>query len=202
MPKIHDFQGFLSLMGLPTLPGRENQYLNPNNFNTPHRMIEFNLYWEWKAIEGYVRDRDKAMSLGDMKTAELFTHIMGEEEEHFNELLKRYNELVSKINYQVTVTRALKAQGKYESPDDFVRRNRAQVKQNLPLTGPSLDRFIVAFMNERPDSAFSSTTIQNYITRQGWTTPSIDEIDSSLRRLVSVSYLKHNGVGMYSIKYD
>src|SRR5271157_5764294 len=92
---IHDFSGFLSLMGLPTLPGKENQYLNPDNFNTPHRMIEFNLYWEWKAIEGYTKDRDKAIRLGDMKTAELFTHIRGEEEEHFDELLKRYNELVS-----------------------------------------------------------------------------------------------------------
>ena len=90
---IHDFQGFLSLMGLPTLPGKENQYLNPDNFNTPHRMVEFNLYWEWKAIEGYGKDIDKAMKLGDMKSAELFTHIRGEEEEHFNELLKRYNEL-------------------------------------------------------------------------------------------------------------
>ena len=101
MTAIRDFQGFLSLMGLPTLPGRENQYLNPNNFNTPHRMIEFNLYWEWKAIEGYVRDRDKAMSLGDMRTAELFTHIMGEEEEHFEELLKRYNELVSGLDNSI-----------------------------------------------------------------------------------------------------
>jgi hypothetical protein len=92
---IHDIQGFLSLLGLPTLPGKENQYLNPDNFNTPHRMVEFNLYWEWKAIEGYTKDIDKATKLGDMKSAELFSHIRGEEEEHFDELLKRYNELTN-----------------------------------------------------------------------------------------------------------
>ena len=116
------FQGFASRLGLPTLPGMENQYLSPNHFNTPHRMLEFNLYWEFKAIEGYTLMRDRCLSLGDVKTAELFQHILKEEEEHFDELLQRYTELVGWKRHQDAVTRVLKAQGTYTSPEEYVRK--------------------------------------------------------------------------------
>ncbi len=89
------FQDFLYLLGLPGLPGKENQYLSASNFTTPLECIEFNLYWEFKAIEGYKKHIDNALWYTDIKTAEVFQHNMSEEEEHFDELLKRYRELMS-----------------------------------------------------------------------------------------------------------
>lgn len=90
--RLEEIRAIMSRLKLPFLP-LGNPYLYAGNFNTPHRMIEFNLYWEHKAIEGYMYHRDKALLLGDIKTAELFSHIMGEEESHFSELLERYGEL-------------------------------------------------------------------------------------------------------------
>lgn len=90
------FEEFLSLLGLPTLPGKENQYLNAANFVTPLRMLEFNLYWEFQAIQGYKHHRDRALYLGDIETAELFNHIKEEENQHFDELLERYHEIKRK----------------------------------------------------------------------------------------------------------
>ena len=81
-------------LGLPVFPPfAESEYSDPRNFTTPRGMLEFSIYWESKAIESYALHAYEARMLGDMRSSQLFSHILKEEEEHLEELIARLKEL-------------------------------------------------------------------------------------------------------------
>jgi len=81
-------------LGLPYFPPwAESEYLDASRFTTPREMLEFNIYWEVKAIEGYTLHRSRAVAIGDLQTARLFSHILIEETEHLEELITRLKEI-------------------------------------------------------------------------------------------------------------
>lgn len=66
---------------------------DPRDFETIRGMLEFNAFWELRAIEGYAMHARVARERGDHKTADLLDHIRTEEEEHHRELVERLREL-------------------------------------------------------------------------------------------------------------
>ena len=79
--------------GLPPQPPFLNRYSNYRDFKTPREMLEFEMYWEAQAIEAYTQHELWAAMRGDEKTRKLFNHIRNEEQEHFQELKERLEEL-------------------------------------------------------------------------------------------------------------
>jgi len=86
-------------LGLPTfrppwrLPTHIHEYEDASKFTSITSMLEFNMYWEAKAIEGYLAHSRRALILGDVDTARMFNHILSEEDHHLSELAERWKKI-------------------------------------------------------------------------------------------------------------
>jgi hypothetical protein len=70
------------------------RYKHADQFRRLGDMLEYQVYWEQQAIDGYRLHAKYAKDKGDLVTSELFNHIMLEEEHHKQELLERLREVV------------------------------------------------------------------------------------------------------------
>ena len=83
-------------LGLPSFLSQEVfKFSNAKKALDIRSILEFNMYWEAKAIEGYLLHADRVLDMGDSKTASLLAHIRNEEEQHLEELSQRWDEITS-----------------------------------------------------------------------------------------------------------
>jgi len=79
---------------LKQLPKSFEYYRHANQFRSPGDMLEYQIYWEQQAIDGYRLHAQYAKDKGDLVTSELFNHIMADEEHHKRELLEQLEKIL------------------------------------------------------------------------------------------------------------